>query len=176
MPKQPLRPAPGFTLIELLVVLVIVGVIMAFAAVNFGESDGKKLERQGEQLALLLETARDEAIASGEMLGWSVTAGQEGQRWQFWRRNAQGQWQELADNEALRSRSLADGVVLYDVRVNLQPLPAADKLAFMPSGVNAPFRLELKLAEARLRLAGDVMGRLSVSRPDAAAPAGGGRP
>jgi general secretion pathway protein H len=66
--------AGGFTLIELLVVITIIAI--ASAGVSFAIRDGTQsaLEREGDRLALLLETARAQSRTLGEPLRWEATA------------------------------------------------------------------------------------------------------
>lgn len=151
----------GFTLIEILVVMVIIGIVLALAVVHFGESDATRVNREAERLSLLLEAARDEAISTGNTLGWSADA----KGYRFWRRE-DNQWLVLEDNETLRARELPEDMQIRDVRVNLSPLPDGNKLSFSPSGVNAPFTLVLVMGTANRHLAGDAMGRINESAED----------
>ncbi|MFC4159567.1 type II secretion system minor pseudopilin GspH [Chitinimonas lacunae] len=153
---NPRRRGPaGFTLIEVLVVLVIVGVIVTLAAVRFGESDGSRLGREAERLAALLEVASDEAIASGTTLGWRP----DGRGYRFWKRQG-NTWLPLDDNETLRPRELPEGMLIDEVRVNLVPLADEERVAFAPSGVNAPFSLRLRGPGGERRLQADAVGRI----------------
>jgi len=157
----------GFTLIEILVVMVIIGIILALSVVHFGESDATRVSREAERLSLLLEAARDEAISSGNTLGWSADA----RGYRFWKRE-ESQWLLLEDNDTLRARELPEGMRVAEVRVNLAPLPDGSKLSFSPSGVNAPFTLVLSMGAANRHLAGDAMGRINeVTEASRAAPA-----
>lgn len=162
-----LRAQLGFTLIEILVVMAIVGIVVALAAVRFGMSDVDTLQREAERLSLLLETARDEAIGLGQPIGFSAQAG----TYRFWQQDAQGAWQALDKNEALRVRELPTPVQLEDIRVNLAPLPPDARVVFSPSGVNAPFSLLLRAGQDKRLLSADPLGRLVVSDPVAVAAA-----
>jgi type II secretion system protein H len=158
----------GFTLIEILVVMVIITIIVTLAAVKFGPNDSDIAQREAERLALLLENARDEAIAAGTTLGWSPDEGMAGYR--FWQQDANAQWQPLSDNETLRPRTLPVNTILLAVSVNLGPLAKDGKVIFTPSGVNAPFGLDVRSGDAVRHLSGDPLGRMTVDTPGATPP------
>lgn len=157
------RRRKGFTLIEILVVLVIISIIVVLAAVRFGQSDVDTLQRESERLSLLLETARDEAIASGAAAGFSTEPG----GYRFWQQQPDASWQPVADSEVLRARELPQALRLDDIRVNLQPLSEGGRILFSPSGVNAPFSLTLSAGVERRTLQADALGRITVVNPQA---------
>ena len=70
-----LRRARGFTLLELLVVVSIMA--LATAGVGLALRDGSQhsLEREGERLAALLESARAQSRASGVLVRWRAVEG-----------------------------------------------------------------------------------------------------
>jgi type II secretion system protein H len=162
-----LRRTRGFTLIEILVVLVIIAIIVTMAAVHFGPSDTDRAQQEAERLQLLLENASDEAIATGQTLGWSVD-GDNG--YHFWRQTETGGWKALDDNDLLRPRTLPDRIRVDNVRVNLAP--AADgRIVFLPSGVNSPFSLDVSTENFVRRLTADPIGHILISGGLDAAPA-----
>ncbi|WP_313071723.1 prepilin-type N-terminal cleavage/methylation domain-containing protein [Melaminivora sp.] len=64
------RAAAGFTLLELLVVLAIAALATTGAALALRDSGAAQLEREGERLAALLESARAQSRASGQPVAW----------------------------------------------------------------------------------------------------------
>lgn len=68
------RAARGFTLLELLVVISIIA--LATAGVGLAMRDGgqAQLQREGERLAALLESARAQSRASGTAVRWRADA------------------------------------------------------------------------------------------------------
>jgi len=62
--------SPGFTLLELLVVLALIAVATAGVSLSLRDSADSALERDAERLAVLLETGRAQARASGLPVVW----------------------------------------------------------------------------------------------------------
>lgn len=155
----------GFTLIEILVVLVIIGIMLGLVSVRMMPDDEGRLRTEAERLALLLEQARDQAVASGEPIGLSVEQG----HYRFWVRDAQNQWVPSSGDDLLRERPLADGVQLAALQVNQIPLAEGDRLLFLPAGSNEPFTVDLTLNAAHARIQGDRLGRVSIEWPQGTA-------
>ncbi len=152
--------AVGFTLIEILVVLVIIAIIITLAAVKFGPSVSDRAQQEAERLQLLLENVGDEAIATGQTLGWSPN-GSDGYR--FWRQDQTGAWVLITDNEVLRPRTLPEHIHLADIRVNLSPLPNDARIVFLPSGVNPTYSLEVQTDHFSRKLSSDPIGHIQIS-------------
>ena len=107
MPCQLPRAGRGFTLIEILVVCAIVGVTLAFVVFRTGLLDGRRLGDAAESLAQRLESTRDEAIISGQLLAFSS----DGKGYQFWRLDGEKKtWASLSSAGDLAARELPGGV------------------------------------------------------------------
>lgn len=65
----------GFTLLELLVVLAIVALASAGVGLALRDTSQVQLERDGERLAALLESARARSRVSGTPVRWHTTPG-----------------------------------------------------------------------------------------------------
>jgi general secretion pathway protein H len=70
-----LRRARGFTLLELLVVVSIMALATAGVGLALRDGSQQSLEREGERLAALLESARAQSRASGVLVRWRAVEG-----------------------------------------------------------------------------------------------------
>lgn len=176
----------GFTLIELLVVIVILGISVAAVLPSIGLlQDDRELQREARRLAALIELAAEEAAMQSRDYG--LRFGLHGYR--FYEQDPQtGAWVELAGDEILRERTLAD-----DLRLNLtlesrdirlfeaiegdrqrrdpddgpDPGPTPHVL-LLSSGDTTPFELTLSrdFDDARAELTGDFLGRVELVTED----------
>lgn len=64
----------GFTLLELLVVIAIMALATAGVSLALRDSGATELQREGERLAALLDTARAQSRASGAAVRWRADA------------------------------------------------------------------------------------------------------
>lgn len=68
------RMSRGFTLLELLVVMSIIALATVGVSFALRDTGGTELRREGERLAVLLESARAQSRASGTTVRWRATA------------------------------------------------------------------------------------------------------
>jgi len=86
------RSARGFTLLEMLVVLLIVGIVSGVATLALSRNPRTDLHEQGERLALLFESASDEAQVRGRPLAWEAN-----DRGYAFSESSDGDWRLLRD-------------------------------------------------------------------------------
>lgn len=160
----------GFTLLELLVVLVIIGIVLSFAVITLPRDD-RGLEHETRRLAALIELTAQEAVMQGRELavelnanGYSFVAF-DGER-----------WQSLADDTELRARELPDALALdasvEGESIQLSPDENEDeaehaRIVALSSGEMTPFSVTLRQVEGEqsYRLAGDALGKLTITGP-----------
>ena len=114
--RRALRATPkfayqaGFTLLEMLVVLVIAGIIAGVASMTLTGNPRSDLREEGQRLALLFESASDEAQVRGHPLAWQANT----QGYQFVERSAEA-WRPLRDRLFLARRWSApiSGVAIH---------------------------------------------------------------
>jgi general secretion pathway protein H len=73
-PVLPGRRGSGFTLLEMLVVVAIIAIASAGVAFALRDAGGVSLEREGQRLSALLESARARSRLTGQPVRWVATA------------------------------------------------------------------------------------------------------
>ena len=138
--------------------MFIIGIIIGIAAVNFSRSPRDVLKTEAEQLSLLLQQARDDAITSGEMLAWKS----ENQVHAFYRLDGEGKWQPIERDEHFGVRRWPGDMRVASVNISGVKAATTDAFVFTPSGFNAPFDMTLALSDARIILRADPLGRIEI--------------
>jgi general secretion pathway protein H len=146
---RPPRLARGFTLLELLVVLTIVAMVSGVVVLSMRDGLSTQLEREGERLGALLESARAEARASGAAVSWVPGASPDEAAFRF-----------VGLGAGRPSRWLDD-------RVTAQVL-GRRALVLGPDAILPAQRVVLRLADRRLDLATDGLGPFTAVAPLAA--------
>jgi len=127
--------------------------------VRFDDSGLRATRTSAERLSIALESARDTAIYSGKSLAFSS----DGTGYQFWRSDEmQHKWLALTDQTALLPRKLHNDVRIQRQFVNDKVQPLGERLVFSADGILEPFALVLEGGQARVRVVGDVLGRITV--------------
>lgn len=162
------RPMPGFTLIEIMVVMVLIGIITSFAVLSVGGGPRDRLAEEARRLAALVELHQQEAILSGELRSIRFTrAG-----YAVLSQNERGEWQPPTADALLIRHELPDDLTL-GLWVENRPVdlsaPAWPQVLLQNSGEATEFVAVFSLADdrtsaaPRYRVAGDALGRLTVS-------------
>ena len=145
------RTARGFTLLELLVVLVIVALVSSVVVLSMRDSLTSQLERDGERLSALLESARAQARASGAAVTWVPGSSPDDKPFRFI---------GLGAKPEPPTRWLDD-------RITAQVL-GQPALVLGPDAILPPQRVVLRLADRRLDVATDGLGPFTAVAPLAA--------
>jgi general secretion pathway protein H len=135
-----------------LVTLVVIGVAVSVVVVSAWPGPRQGLRDEAERLALLLSLAREEAQVRGTPVRLSADAG--GYRFQVY---SGRQWRPLRNDAELRERVWSAPTVWQLRRSDGRP-----DLVFGRDPVDSPFEITLSRAGARVRLAGDGLGRFEV--------------
>ncbi len=159
----------GFTLIELLVVLVLIGIIVSFAALSVGGSGEREAELEARRLAALVALASDEAVLKSREM--AVLFARDG--YQFMVLRDDNTWAALAD-EVFRRRALPAGFSL-ELAVDGLPVdlgkpkePPEPQVFLLSDGERTAFEVELGVVEGpRYRLTGPMLGDLQLSAAEA---------
>ena len=133
----------GFTLLELLVVLSIIALATAGVGLALRDSGTSRLEREGERLAALFESARAEARAAGLLVRWRPVADNSS--------GAQFRFEGLPARMALPSRWLGEPVAV-------EILGGAGAVVLGPEPVIGAQSLRLTLGRQQIVLRTDGLG------------------
>jgi len=176
-PHRRRQSAAGFTLLEVLVVILIIGVIISFAALSIHRADNS-VEEETQRLAALIKLGSQEAVLQGREFALEF----EADRYAFVVFDGE-QWQPLADDDILRPRTLPFDVVI-DLKLEGEQLalatpPSADgmekserqvppRIFLLSSGEMSPFELSVHKTGVGggYRLTGGSRGELKMSGPD----------
>lgn len=155
----------GVSLIEVMAALAIVALMGAVAVVML---DGRRtaLDVSGERLVRALGEAREHALVTGEMIGFTADADLRGWRFYAYR---DGRWQVMTDHPALAPNRLPEGLSVQ-ARSGAVSARGADAAApqvwFDPAGFDAPFTYVLSDDQGARRINRLDDGRLSLGAQD----------
>ncbi len=139
----------GFTLLEIVVVLVIIGIMVSFAVLQFGDEGEKQLKEETRRLELLVKLAREESIL--ESSDYAIGFWQGG--YNFYALDEdQGRWSEITDDPTLRPREIPEyielSIELEDqlIILEMEP-PKKPQIFLLSSGEMTPFLLQLSVKD-----------------------------
>lgn len=143
----------GFTLIELLVVVALIAITSATITLALRDPAEQQLQREGERLAALLETARAESRASGLAVRWYPKGLKNGDDFHF---------EGLPSTIHLPTRWLGDPVA-----VQIENATAVNPgLVLGPEPIVPAQRLRLRLGDKLLVLGTDGLSAFDVITPE----------
>ena len=149
------RRNAGFTLLEMLVVLVIAGLLVSLASLQLTRNPRTDLNEEAQRLALLFESAGDEAQVRARPIAWQPIDG--GYRFDI--RTEDG-WRPLRD-ELLRQRRWEGGVTGVSIQF-LDSDKTAGRLVFGTEAIDSPMEITLFSAVGRVTIVGSGNGRYQV--------------
>ncbi|BCQ24639.1 GspH/FimT family pseudopilin [Caballeronia sp. NK8] len=152
---SPARRQAGFTLLEMLVVLVIAGLLVSLASLQLTRNPRTDLNEEAQRLALLFESAGDEAQVRARPIAWQPLDG----GFRFDIRTEDG-WRPLRD-DLLRPRRWEGGVT--GVTINfLDSDKSVNRLVFGTEAIDAPMEITLISPAGRVTIVGSGSGRFQV--------------
>lgn len=139
----------GFTLLELLLVILIIGIILTFAALSIGRGNERHVEEEMRRLAGLIDLAAQEATLESHELAVQFS----GNKYEFLT-FADNKWQRITQDDTFRPRSLPEEMHLT-VKIEGEPVNLATEVSqqtenalpriyLLSSGEMTPFQLTLK--------------------------------
>jgi general secretion pathway protein H len=157
------RRHAGFTLIEVAVVMLVIVIILGMVTINLGGDDTATVRLEARRLALLLQTAHEEAILNGRIV--AVALKEDG--YTFLEVDSKGKFRPLEQDSVLRARPLPLGMVLSAVKIEGAPDDAEPRLLLFPTGELLPFSLTLSHGQARWQVIGEYNGEITTLAPPA---------
>lgn len=149
------RHASGFTLLEVLVVVTIIAIVVAMVGLNVGGDAARRVQDEAQRLALLAQTAQEEAVLQGSLVILVATE----DHYDFLKPGKDGEPEPLQGDEVLRSRQLHDAVIDESEVANV-PTGHSPALVFLPTGEFEPFRIVLRGSDSAWTVTGDGDGRI----------------
>lgn len=147
----PLSRDAGLSLVEVLAAIAIVAVLSSAVVIYWGGGSSPARET-ADRLALRLTEARQQALVSGETVGFAADF--DGTGWRFFRFR-DGFWREIDDHPAFVGERLSQGVNL-SIRAGAIPRRQIDdsldapEVLFDPTGFDAPFEYEIRDRDTQL--------------------------
>jgi general secretion pathway protein H len=149
--------AQGFTLLEMLVVLLIAGLLISLASLTITRNPRTDLNEEAQRVALLFESAGDEAQVRARPIAWQPVEG----GFRFDVRTEDG-WRPLHD-DLLGARRWEGGVtsvaITYPGGGNETQ---ASRIVFGTEAVDVPVEVTLFSAVGRATIVGTGNGRFEV--------------
>lgn len=149
------RAAAGFTLLEMLVVLVIAGILISSASLSLTRNPHTELDEQGRRLALLFESAGDEAQVRSHPIAWQPQKG----GYRFAER-VDGRWRPLRD-DLLRARKWDASVNGVTIRF-AGTQDTATQIVFGLESIDVPVVVTLYSPSGQVSVASTGNGRFEV--------------
>lgn len=170
----PYRRQTGFTILELLVVILIIGMIMSFAALSVGGGADKTVEQEAKRLTALMRLASEESIMNSRDMVLQLTRTQ----YSFLLLDeVTQQLVPMAEEETIfRARKLPDDVLLKEAEiggesVTLSVDPGKDEdlptIFILSSGEMTPFVIQVGRDDGPdYEVTGDFTGKIVYEKID----------
>ena len=147
----------GFTLLELLIVMVIVGITLGMVSFNAMPDERQLLQREAQRIALLLQTAREEAIVRNRPIAFEA----EADRYRFLL-HEDNTWQSLDQDEMLREREFKRSPVAFTISPPAPEQMPPLRIVFGREPVSKPFLLTMSIGEVQASIRADGIGHFTV--------------
>jgi general secretion pathway protein H len=145
----------GFTLLEMLVVLVIAGLLVSLASLALTRNPRTDLNEEAQRLALLFESANDEAQVRDRPIAWLPVNG--GFRFDM---HTDDGWRPMRD-DLLGPRRWEGGVT--GVAISYPGSDSSpDRIVFGTEAIDAPVQITLYSAVGRATIVSNGSGRFEV--------------
>jgi general secretion pathway protein H len=156
-------------MIEVAVVMLLIAIVLGLVNLQLGEDETSQLRYEAKRLAMLLQTAQEEAILQGQTI--TLTIEPKGKRESYYFIDANS---ERIKTDGLQTVALPPGMTFFSVIIDGVPVvidgvqAAKDppRLPVPATGEVAPFTFILNLGKDRWRLEGEFGGEIKSSAPE----------
>ena len=140
---HPFKLQHGFTLVEIVVVMVIIAIVITMTTINIGNPQVKRIKQSSNQVATLIQLAKEQAIFNSQ--DYAISVWDEG--YAFYILGEEG-WKLVANDRIFRARELPDGLKfdlhLDGLKVILAQEDKEKPQVFITSdGEISPFKLDI---------------------------------
>lgn len=158
----------GVSLLEVLAALAIIAV-MAMSVVAVLRPADRAEQIAAEALTRSLLEARQHALVTGQVIGFSADADRRGYRFYTY---TDGAWRLVGDHPAFQPVRFSDPELEIAVEAGAIPVragaPPGPQVWFDPTGFDAPFQYALRTAGGAVRVRRDAAGAVALEPlPDA---------
>ena len=154
---NPPRSQQGFTLIEVAVVMLVIVIVLGIVSVNLEPDRESPVRDEARRMALLLQTAQEEAILQGKILAVSI----EREGYYFLMLNDKNEFKPMTDDEVLHARPLPSGIVISSIDIEGLPENEKPRLILLPTGELPPFTVIFSHGDIRWQVEGTLTGEIS---------------
>jgi general secretion pathway protein H len=137
--------------------MVIVGITLGAVSFNAMPSERQVLQNDAQRIALLLQSARDEAIVRNRPIAFEADA----DRYRFLLFE-DGKWQALQQDDMFRERQFKRSPVLFTVSPPSAEQTTPLRIIFGREPVGAPFVLTLTVGNSQVAIHADGIGHFVV--------------
>lgn len=137
--------------------MLIIVIILGIVGVNLEPDRESAVRDEAKRLALLLQTAQEEAILQGKVLAVAF----EPQGYSFQVLDEKKEFQPLPQDDVLRPRPLPLHIEISSVEIEGAPETGTPRLLLFPTGELPPFTITLANGEIRWQVQGMLTGKIT---------------
>lgn len=157
--KKPFYSQKGFSLIEILVVMVIVGVVLSFVVLSFGDfGAGRRLALTSKHFTDLLKLAHTKAIIGADTYGVHIDkSGYTFYRFDVPPHGGRGKWSRLSNNHIFKPSNFPNNTKVRLRGITRHQIP---NVIITSDGTLTPFSLILATGKTSYQIKSDGSGAI----------------
>lgn len=148
-------------MIEVAVVMLVIVIILGLVTVNLSPDRETPVRDEAHRLALLLQTAQQEAILQGKMYAVTVERG----GYHFLTLDEDRKFRPVGDEGIFRARSMPPDIVVSAVSIEGRENTEKPRLILPPTGELVPFTITFQRGDLQWQVEGKATGKISAQSP-----------